>query len=134
MATKKTAPALIVIAIVALAAIAVAVFVLVDERDVFTGTRTKNHDAYILQFSEMNQTDSHTLALTAGDELEVAYTVEKGRLDLSIGIDGRANVYTGTDLTDSGAFAVIADEPGDYTVTLTARYAAGSVRVAKANS
>ena len=122
MAAKKTAPALIAIAAVALAMSVVAAFALIDSRDVFTGTRVKNSNAYVLQFDEMNQTDSHTLTLTAGDELEVAYDVEKGRLDLSIGIDGHANIYTGTNLTDSGAFAVIVN-------TLAARHAAGSVSV-----
>lgn len=114
---------------VALAAVALAAAALIDGRDVFTGTRTKNIDTYAMQFSEMNQTDTHTLTLEAGAELAVTYVIEKGQFDLSIGIAGHPNAYTGTDLTGSAAFRVVAEEPGAYTVTVAATHAAGSLSV-----
>ena len=60
-----------------------AVFV-VSHQPGFTGERIKNPNAYLLDIRKMNGTDRHTLNLTAGDVLQVAFKTEKGSLRMEI--------------------------------------------------
>lgn len=102
-----------------------AVFLFYDNVNIFKGNRVKNPSSYTMEFKSMNQKDSHVMALKAGDILEVDYEILKGRVDLTIGIDGQKPVYKGTKL-EAESFQVIIPSDGDYRITVKAKHAAGT--------
>jgi len=107
---------------------AVSVFLLSEYRDVFDGDCVKEDDRFTVDFLEMNRTETHTLELSKGDVLNVDFSLERGRTDLVIGIDGEEPIYRGDDIT-SGVFELIVPQDGVYTVTVSARHARGTVGV-----
>ena len=119
---------LVLLLLAVLAAAAVVLWMLYDRQDVFQGEQVKTSDEYTLEFTKMNQTDSHVLSLQADDELLVEIRARKGTVDLSIGIDGKDPVYRGNRLS-GGGFQVAILEAGDYRVTVKARHAEGRISV-----
>lgn len=104
------------------------IFRIVSNRPGFTGTRTKNPDSYILDIRQMNGTDHHTLRLTAGDALHVTFETQKGTLRMEITAPDGATLYAGNG-EETTEFQLAIPETGTYTVTVTARHAAGSIRI-----
>ena len=94
----------------------------------FTGSVTKEPDAYLLDAQYMNGTDRHTMALNAGDVLAIHFETEKGTLHLEIKAPDGGVLYSGNgqDATD---FTVNIEESGSYAVTVKARFATGSIRI-----
>lgn len=45
----------------------------------FTGNRVANPDSYTLEIQRMHGTDRHTMALNAGDVLQIHFETEKAR-------------------------------------------------------
>ena len=90
----------------------------------FDGTRVRNPDAYLLTFSCMNQDDAHSMHMKIGDELRVAYEIQRGRVDVRVDVDGEETLYRG-DRVGSGSFALPAEHDGTYTVSVHAENAAG---------
>ena len=115
--------------IIALALLALAIpFILYGTQSEFSGNRVKSREQYILEFERMNQEDSHALALHEGDTLSVEFAIDRGRVDLFIGMAGAEALYRGNDI-DSGSFVLTAPKDGDYQITIQAKHAAGYIRI-----
>lgn len=56
--------------------------VLQNGREAWSGEWMKNPDSYALDIPKMNETDTHTLNLTAGDVLQIEFETEKGSLHM----------------------------------------------------
>ena len=74
--TKRNKAVLIALLLLILAG--VAVFLLCNNQEGFTGSRVKNPDAYLLDIEKMNGTDLHTLELREGDTLQIEFETVKG--------------------------------------------------------
>lgn len=106
----------------------IAVFLICSKQEGFTGVRIKNPDAYLLDIRQMNGTDQHTLALHKGDSLQVYFKTGKGTLYMEITAPDGTGIYcgNGTETTD---FTVSIPETGDYTITVVARHAQGTIHI-----
>lgn len=88
----------------------------------------KTQDSYTLDSQQMNGADSHTLNLTAGDVLQVAFKTEKGSLYMELTAPDGTILYAGNgeDVTE---FEINLSQTGAYTVTVEARHAKGSIHI-----
>lgn len=118
---------LVILALVIIA-LGISAWLILDNQSDFSGVRVRNPDCYTLQFTEMNEQDSHTLALRAGDRLSIDFAVDRGRVDLVIGIPSEKPIYRGDNI-NSGVFELTAPEDGEYRIDVTARHAAGFVTI-----
>ncbi len=119
---------IVAMGLLALAALAVLLFGVAGRKVGFEGSQVKGPDSYVLEFKEMNQEDSHTLALREGDALKVEFAIDRGDVDLIIGIPGEEAIYRGNGIT-SGSFVLTAPKEGEYRVTVRGQGAAGAVKV-----
>ena len=94
----------------------------------FTGSITKDLDAYILDAQYMNGTDGHTMTLNAGDVLAIRFETGSGTLHLEIQAPDGNILYSGNgqNATD---FTVNIAEGGSYAVTVKARSATVSIHI-----
>lgn len=97
-----------------------------DNQDIFSGSRVKNPDCYILQFEKMNQKDSHQFILSEGNAISADYSIDKGNVTITIGKDGEKPIYSGSDIKKD-SFSVTVPEDGTYIVTIDAKHAAGYI-------
>ena len=91
----------------------------------FNGSSFGDRRSFHLSFSVMNTTESHDLALNAGETLSAALVNDGGTLAVTIQKGDDAPLFEGTDLTTQN-FTVTAQETGSYTVSVTGRHAKGS--------
>lgn len=91
----------------------------------FNGSSYGDRQSFHLSFSVMNTTESHDLALNAGETLSAALINDGGTLDVTIQKGDDVPLFEGTDLTTQN-FTVTAEETGTYTVSVTGRHAKGS--------
>lgn len=91
----------------------------------FNGSSYGDRRSFHLSFSVMNTTESHELALNAGETLSAALVNDGGTLDVTIQKGDDVPLFEGTDLTTQN-FTVTAQETGTYTVSVTGRHAKGS--------
>lgn len=103
-------------------------FFLYENRSTFNGNRVKNPDCYTLEFSEMNQEDSHTLDLHEGDTLSIDYSIDRGNVDLSVGILEEDTIYKGNDI-DSAVFDLVIPKDGNYKITVSSKHASGFINI-----
>ena len=120
---KIAAAAFLVLLLAGLAA-----FLIVSNRDGFTGVRVKNPDSYTLDIQRMNGTDRHTMELTAGDVLQVAFETKKGSLHMEITAPDGTVLYAGNGEETTG-FEIGIPETGAYSITVKARRAEGDIRI-----
>ena len=123
---KRNKAVLILLTLLILAG--VAVFLLCNNQEGFTGSRVKNPDAYLLDIEKMNGTDLHTLELQEGDVLQIQFETVKGSLYMEIKAPDGTAVYRGNgrEITE---FSVNIRESGVYTVVVEARRAQGTIHV-----
>ena len=105
-----------------------AAFLIIFNRPGFTGERIKNPNSYTVDIQKMNGTDSHTLYLTAGDVLQVAFKTEQGSLHMELTAQDGTLLYAGNG-KEATAFEITVPETGTYTVTVEARHAKGTVHI-----
>lgn len=96
----------------------------------FDGSRLGNENQLVMDYKVLNQTDTQSLKLEAGDVVGFAIVSDGGQVDLSLQKDGEEAVYEGTDVPTS-SFQVAIEDSGTYLLTVTGRHAKGSVRVTK---
>lgn len=96
--------------------------------EVYDGTADRDADGYALRFTRMNKTESHVIEAEAGDVFSVEFEIEKGRVDIAVGIDGAEPIYVGNDI-DFGRFELPIAAAGQYRITVKARNAAGEFSV-----
>ncbi len=94
----------------------------------FTGSRTKNPDAYIMKFDNMRGDDSHTLSLKEGDRLDVHIKRDVGHFGVVIGMSGEEPIYEGSGAEDMD-FVLGVPKSGDYIINVSARQAKGEFTV-----
>ncbi len=94
------------------------------------GSREKNPDAYLLDFTSMKQDDFHTLHLETGEALHVEFGVERGNVDVQIGMDGEEPIYRGNEV-DNANFELPISQSGDYVISIQARNAQGFLHFTK---
>lgn len=90
----------------------------------FDGSGVGNPDGYWLDFSYMDQSDSHTMSLKPGDILKVTYEIRDGRADVTIGVSGQDPIYRGNDV-QTGTFELPIQEEGEYVISVNAGKASG---------
>ena len=105
-----------------------AAVLIVSNQPGFTGERIKNPDAYLLDIRKMNGADSHTLNLTAGDVLQVAFETEKSSLHMEITAPDGTILYAGNG-EEATAFTISIPQTGAYTVSVEARHAEGKISI-----
>lgn len=111
--------------IVLVVVLAVSIPLAVRREATFNGSSFGDRRSFHLSFSVMNTTESHDLALNAGETLSAALVSDGGTLAVTIQKGDDAPLFEGTDLTTQN-FTVTAEETGTYTVTVTGRHAKGS--------
>lgn len=93
----------------------------------------KTGTAYQLDCAAWTGKDEHVLTLNAGDILHVEWTIQAGSMDVQIAIPGQKPIYTANHITSDfdkqAAFDITIPEAGAYTVSLTAKNAAGTFSV-----
>ena len=80
----------------------------------------------------MNQMDCHVLTLRENEVLSVEYSIDRGNVDLVIGLEKEKPIYKGNDIED-GKFEVIVPRDGEYRITVKAKHAIGSIAIKKIN-
>lgn len=96
--------------------------------DSLTGAFTKTDTGYTADIVHSTGTDTHTLKLNSGAVLTVHHETKSGDMRLSITAGSGAELYTG-DGKNVHNFKLTAPADGDYTVTLIADNATGSVSI-----
>ena len=98
----------------------------------FTGSVTKEPNAYRLDAQYMNGTDGHTMMLNAGDVLSIHFETEKGALHLDIQAPDGNVLYSGNG-QNAKDFTVNIAESGSYTMTVKAQSATGFIHIQTEN-
>ena len=118
-------------AISALLLAAAAYFIFAPGDVKFDGDRVRSTDpeCFTLRFRAMNGDDAETLTLREGDELRVAWQIESGSVDVVIAMRGEGPLYRaeGRGEGDAADFHLTIPKSGEYTVTVSARKAKGSL-------
>lgn len=94
----------------------------------FAGSRAANPDSYRLDIQRMTGPDTHTLALSAGDTLEIHFETKKGSLHMELQSPDKAVLYEG-DGKAATDFTVTVSETGKYTVAVDAHHAKGTISI-----
>lgn len=92
----------------------------------FDGSKTESADRFEMDFTVLNTAYAHEMPIGKDQYVEVRVTKDKGTLALSIEDENGDAVYQGDDVS-SGEFVVYADEPGNYTFTVSGEKANGKV-------
>lgn len=108
------------------AVIVLMILCLLNRRSVFSGNRVKNPDCYTMEFTKMNQSDSHSFSLKEGDSISVDYEIDKGHVDLRVGESGEDALFIGNNIGE-GHFTLPIPKDGNYTVEVKANHAAGEI-------
>lgn len=102
---------------------------LVYNQNGFTGSRTKNPDAYILEMERMQGKDQHQLDLKAGDDLMVQMAIEKGQFAMEIKDPDGQVIYSGNEKSPAENFSMNITKEGTYIIEVDADHARGKVSV-----
>lgn len=92
----------------------------------YNGSRIANKKQFVLEYSVMNTTESHTLKLTEGDMIETEIVRDEGEVSVVIGQSGQKPIYQGNQLSTS-TFQLVIEESGTYQIKVTGKNARGSV-------
>lgn len=105
-----------------------AALLIASSRATFAGDRVKTSDSYMLDIRQMNGADAHTLALSAGDALQIEFEAGKGSLHMEIKAPDGATIYAGNG-REATAFEINISQDGAYAVAVEARHAEGRIRI-----
>ena len=114
--------------LVLLCILASAVFLTACSRNRFVGSRTAEAGFYQLDIDCMTGTDSLATELTAGDTLNIQFTVTKGSMQIEVKEPDGDTLYAGNGKTISD-FTVNIPESGVYSIILEAHHAKGTVYI-----
>lgn len=92
----------------------------------FKGTRTSDTDLYLLDFTYLDQKDTHTMSLHAGDVLHVEADMKEGKVIVEVGVDGKEPIYRSDDM-ESGEFDLPVSKDGAYTILIDGIRAKGTL-------
>ena len=85
---------------------------------------TEDNNGFYMEYSDLNGTESCDIELSEGDELQIEFTNDHGKTDISVCRDAGSPIYAGKDQTDA-SFIVSAPENGKYRISVTGHSAAG---------
>lgn len=92
----------------------------------FAGSRLTDENGFRLEYTILNQEESASLELWAGDRLKAEISQQSGTVDLLIGMEGAEPAYEGNGLTELD-FTLNIAETGQYRISVTGHKAVGSV-------
>ena len=95
-------------------------------RPQFTGSETANDVQFVLDFSLLNGTRTHSMRLMPGDIVDVIIEKESGQLDIKVASSDGDVLYQADD-ADSMVFSLIIQKEYTYKFSVTGADAAGSV-------
>lgn len=93
---------------------------------VFDGSRTADGERFTLNYRVLNREETADLTLRSGDQLAVKIAHTGGTVDITVGREGQALLYTGKG-QQNAAFALVIPEDGTYRVSVTGHQAKGEV-------
>lgn len=93
-------------------------------RSAFNGSSVRGNAQFTLDVTEMNGQQSHTIKLEQGGMLQCKWVIEHGTVGVLIAGDNGEKLYQG-DRVDRADFIVIAENAGEYTITVTGEHAKG---------
>lgn len=91
----------------------------------FDGCKVVDENGFTLTYTTLNQSQSATLSLAAGDTLQVALAHTAGTVDVLVEAYGQEPIYRGSGLQDA-SFALNIAASGDYSITVSGHGACGS--------
>lgn len=94
----------------------------------YNGNRIHNDSQFILDFTEINGTETNTLQLAEGDEVHCTWSIERGTVDIFITGDNSDQLYQGNHI-DQADFILTADVAGSYTITVNGENARGVIDI-----
>jgi hypothetical protein len=97
----------------------------------FTGSKTANDNQFLADFDMLNSTIESTIKLKAGESIDTAIDIKKGKVDILVKNENGTVAYKGDDV-DSSSFSIGITEDGSYTFSITGSKANGSVHFIKA--
>lgn len=92
----------------------------------FDGNKISEADSFRMDYSVLERQEGSSLALTAGDVLQVSIAQETGTVDVIVGINEKEPIYEGNGLTNI-SFTLNISESGTYQVSVTGHDACGCV-------
>ena len=95
----------------------------------FEGNRTAGENQFILDYSFLDKTETHTMDLMQGTDVNVKIESLSGRIDVVVSDAYGKELYRGNDAS-SGSFLLEIPETGAYTFSVTGSRAEGSVAFA----
>lgn len=93
---------------------------------IFNGSKVGNEDEFILQYTVLNTTYTHSFDMQEGDAIRCSITSEKGELDICITDENGESIYTGNEAAPA-TFDVKVENEGIYTISVTGKKASGNV-------
>lgn len=97
-----------------------------NRQEHFKGTRTSDTDSYVLDFTYLDQKDTHTMSLHSGDILHVEADIKEGKVIVEVGVDGKEPIYRSDDI-ENGEFDLSVSEDSAYSIFLDGRKARGTL-------
>lgn len=102
-------------------------------RPAFNGSRVRGEAQYLLDFTALNGTETHTLTLKEGDTLQCVWQIGQGTVDIMIGGPEGGKLFQGNHI-DQASFTLTAVQGDDYTITVTGQNARGSIDIRRAGT
>ncbi len=92
----------------------------------FYGSRTGDEKQFLLEYSFLNKTETHEMALEQGTAIHVGIEHVSGRIDVIVSDALGKEIYRGNEAS-SGNFLLEIPETGTYRFSVTGKKAKGSV-------
>ena len=96
----------------------------------FDGEIQANENHFNLKYNTFNDTKTHTLYLTEGDDLEINYLKKSGKVKLEISDENGNPIYSGSELT-LDYFTLTIPKSGKYTINVEGKNASGELKILK---
>ena len=92
----------------------------------FDGSVTRDADGFQMAYSMLNREETADLQLSEGEWLQVAFSQEKGNVDIRVAQDGKDAIYAGNGQIN-GEFILIIPETVVYRISVVGHKAQGKV-------
>ena len=92
----------------------------------FEGSESATDAQFILEFTRLDGSRSHSLRLHPGDIVDVIIRKDSGRLDILVATSGGDTLYRADD-ADSGVFSLLIQKDYKYKFVVSGEGAAGKV-------
>ena len=102
-------------------------------QNAFEGTMATDTNGFSMEYTILDREMTSELKLDEGDGLRVELSHDSGRVDITVGQEGRDPVYSGRDQANA-AFEIIITEGGTYRVSVTGHRARGRISFTRVHS